>query len=215
MTQTKQPPEIPGRFNPFFTTKEVGQGSGLGLSMVEGFARQSGGFLTIESSPGAGTMIKVVLPRAKENSKRPGPVRKVQEPKARGEMILVVEDDTDVRILAVSILKRLNYRVVDAQDGRAALEILRKPTRIDLILTDVVLPGGMSGPELVSQSKGWQPGARVLFMSGYATDVLVERDWQNLDKDILNKPFRRAELAKRVRSTLDAPETGSRSDPPH
>ena len=150
-------PEVLARAaDPFFTTKGVGQGSGLGLSMVEGFARQSGGFLTIESSPGAGAMVKVVLPRAKEDSERPASDRKAREPRARGERILVVEDDSGVRDLAVSILKRLGYRVMEAQDGRAALEILQQPEAIDLILTDVVLPGGLSGPELVIKGKGWQ-----------------------------------------------------------
>jgi nitrogen-specific signal transduction histidine kinase/ActR/RegA family two-component response regulator len=202
-------PEVLARAaDPFFTTKGVGQGSGLGLSMVEGFARQSGGFMTIESSSGAGTMVKVVLPRAKEESDRPAPDREAQEPKARGETILVVEDDPDVRGLAVSILKRLDYRVVEAQDGRAALEILQKPEPIDLILTDVVLPGGLSGPELVTQGKGYQPAVRVLFMSGYATDVVDDRGRLNAAGEFLNKPFRRAELAKRVRSALDDPETG-------
>jgi CheY-like chemotaxis protein len=133
----------------------------------------------------------------------------VQEPKAQGETILVVEDDPDVRTLSVSILKRLNYRVVEAQDGREALNILRKPNPIDLILTDVVLPGGMSGPDLVSQSRDWQPGVRALFMSGYATDVLDQRDQLDAAGEILSKPSRRAELAERVRNLLDAPQTGS------
>ncbi len=200
-------PEVLARASdPFFTTKGVGQGSGLGLSMVEGFARQSGGFLTIESAPGAGATVKVVLPRAKEDSERPASGRKAREPKARGETILVVEDDPGVRDLAVSILKRLDYRVIESQDGRAALEILQKPDPIDLILTDVVLPGGLSGPDLVTKGKGWQPGIRVLFMSGYATDVLDDRDRSNAAGELLNKPFRRAELAERVRGALDRPD---------
>ena len=199
-------PEVLARASdPFFTTKGVGQGSGLGLSMVEGFARQSGGFMTIESSLDAGTMVKVVLPRAREDSESPAPDRKVREPKGRGETILVVEDDPDVRALAASILERLDYRVVGAQDGKAALKILRKPESIDLILTDVVLPGGLSGPELVTQSKGWQPAIKALFMSGYATDVLDDRDRQDAAGELLNKPFRRAELAERVRAALDHP----------
>ena len=203
-------PEVLARAaDPFFTTKGVGQGSGLGLSMVEGFARQSGGFLTIESSPGAGAMVKVVLPRAKEDSERPFSNRKAREPGARGETILVVEDDPGVRDLAVSILKRLDYRVIEAQDGRAALELLQKPEPIDLILTDVVLPGGLSGPDLVTKGKGWQPGVRALFMSGYATDVLDDQDRSSAAGELLNKPFRRAELAERVRSALDDSQTGS------
>jgi CheY-like chemotaxis protein len=117
----------------------------------------------------------------------------------------VVEDDPDVRALAASILERLDYRVVGAQDGKAALKILRKPESIDLILTDVVLPGGLSGPELVTQSKGWQPAIKALFMSGYATDVLDDRDRQDAAGELLNKPFRRAELAERVRAALDHP----------
>ncbi|MHA1152533.1 MAG: PAS domain S-box protein [Alphaproteobacteria bacterium] len=199
-------PEVLARAaDPFFTTKGVGQGSGLGLSMVEGFARQSGGFMTIESSPGAGAMVKVVLPRAEKDSERPTSDKKAKEPRARGETILVVEDDPDVRALAVSILKRLSYRVVEAQDGRAALEVLREPEPIDLILTDVVLPGGLSGPEMVTQSRGWRPGVRALFMSGYATDDLNDQDRLDAASELLSKPFRRAELAERVRSALDRP----------
>jgi PAS domain S-box-containing protein len=190
--------------DPFFTTKGVGQGSGLGLCMVEGFARQSGGFMTIESAPGEGTMVKVVLPRAPEVSESSAPDKEAKQSKARGETILVVEDDPDVRALAVSILRRLDYRVFEAQDGQAALEILQKPQPIDLILSDVVLPGGLSGPELVTRGKGWQPGIKALFMSGYATDVLGDRDQQNAAGDLLKKPFRRAELTERVRSALDA-----------
>jgi PAS domain S-box-containing protein len=204
------PPDVLARAaDPFFTTKGVGQGSGLGLSMVEGFARQSGGFLTIESSPDAGTMVKVVLPRAEEGPEPATSGRKAQEPKARGETILVVEDDPDLRGLAVSILNHLGYRVVEAEDGRAALEILRKQEPIDLILTDVVLPGGLSGPELVTKCRGWQPGVRVLFMSGYATDLLGDRDRPDAAGELLNKPFHRAELAERVRSALDQPETSN------
>ena len=191
--------------DPFFTTKAVGQGSGLGLSMIEGFVRQSGGFMTMESSPGAGTMVKVALPRADENPEIAVAGRTVQAPKARGETILVVEDDLDLRHLAVSVLKHLEYRVFEAQDGNMALDILRKPVPIDLILTDVVLPGGLSGPDLVTKCRGWQPGVRVLFMSGYETDVLGDGDLSGASGELLNKPFHRAELAERVRDALDHP----------
>ncbi len=193
--------------DPFFTTKEVGQGSGLGLSMVEGFARQSGGFMAIESAPDEGTMVKLVLPRSEEAFEKPASEKTAREPKARGETILVVEDDPDVRSLAVSILKRLDYRVVEAEDGRTALKILQKPDPIDLILTDVVLPGGMSGPEIVTKGTDWQPGVRAVFMSGYATDILGDPDRPEAAGELLNKPFRRAELAERVRRALDDPET--------
>jgi signal transduction histidine kinase/ActR/RegA family two-component response regulator len=202
-------PEVLSRATePFFTTKEVGAGSGLGLSMAEGFARQSGGFMTIESTPAEGTMVKLALPRALEEPVRPAPESPMPEPRAQDETVLVVEDDSDVRGLAVSILMRLGYQVVEAPDGKSAIEVLQRPERIHLILSDVVLPGGMSGPELVAKGKGWQPGVKALFMSGYATDALTEAGRLDARIGLLNKPFRRAELAARVRVTLDEPETG-------
>jgi CheY-like chemotaxis protein len=121
----------------------------------------------------------------------------------------VVEDDPDVRDLAVSVLDRLGYQVVEAPDGKSAIEILQRPDRIHLILSDVVLPGGISGPDLVAKGKGWQPNVKALFMSGYATDALSEADQHDTRTGLLNKPFHRAELAERVRATLDEPETGS------
>src|SRR5262249_52787889 len=154
-------------FEPFFTTKDVGQGSGLGLSMVYGFAKQSGGHVTIASEVGRGTSVSLYLPRAasKAVAETAAPPR-AQEPRARGESILVLEDDPDVRALAVSVLKQLGYRVAAAPDGAAALATINNVQTIDLLLSDVVLAGQMSGPEVVAEARRHVPTLRVLYMSG-------------------------------------------------
>ncbi len=197
------PPDVLERaFDPFFTTKEVGEGSGLGLSMVYGFARQSGGFATIESQPGEGTRVKLCLPRASEAGETLAALAPAPEPRAQCETVLVVEDDSDVRDLAVTVLAGLGYEVMEAADGRAALELLERAGRIDLVLSDVVLPGGVSGPELVARARDRQPEVKALYMSGYATDALSEEGALDDGVHLLRKPFHRAELAKGVRAAL-------------
>jgi PAS domain S-box-containing protein len=188
-------------FEPFFTTKDVGEGSGLGLSMVYGFVQQSGGFISIESEEGRGTTVRLHLPRAKGAAALEEKEPDVDAPCGRGETILVVEDDPEVRSLAVTLLENLGYEVLAAQDGMTALSFLKAPSRIDLVLSDVMLPGGLCGPDLVEAAKRIRPDLRVLFMSGYTNDPA--RDSGPLSEAVvLNKPFRKHDLARTLRAAL-------------
>ncbi len=190
-------------FEPFFSTKDVGQGSGLGLSMVYGFAKQSGGQVTIQSEEGRGTTVKLYLPRA-EGSERPVPKTvSALGPKARGERVLVLEDDADVRQLAVSILQSLGYEVLQAQNGKSALAVLEGSPPVDLLLFDVVLSGGMTGPQVSEVAKRLYPATKTLFMSGYAETALRDHKAVHDGAGMINKPFHRSELARKVRAALD------------
>ena len=195
--------EVAGRaFEPFFTTKEVGKGTGLGLSMVYGFARQSGGSMQIRSEPGHGTAVKLFFPRldALHGNDAP-PVDRVTAP-AGSETILVVEDDDMVRSYVEKGLRELGYRVIVARNGREALEILRKPGEIQLLFTDVVIPGGIFGPELARQASRLRPALKVLFTTGYSEQPAQSLD--GIDVRILHKPYRRNDLALILRSVLKA-----------
>ncbi len=191
-------------FEPFFTTKEVGQGSGLGLSMVYGFASQSGGFVSIDSDVGRGTTVKLFLPRTKDATPRIAREAVPREPTARGETVLLVEDEAGVRTLAATLLGGLGYAVVEASDGDAALAALASGAAIDLLFTDVVLPGAMSGPQVAEEARRRNPNIKALFMSGYPDKVLHNHDQSDGDVVVLAKPFRKHELAQRVRSALDS-----------
>ncbi|HEY1753057.1 MAG TPA: ATP-binding protein [Caulobacteraceae bacterium] len=193
-------------FEPFFTTKPVGQGTGLGLSQVYGFVKQSGGHVKIYSEVGEGTTIKIYLPRlllpadAAPGQSEPD----LPTPDAeRGETILVVEDDDDVRTYSVDILRELGYRVVEAHDGPSALRLLERQTRVDLLFTDVVLPGGMTGAQTAEQARALRPGLKVLFTTGYARNAIIHHG--RLDKGVrlVTKPFGSAELAAKIRDVLD------------
>jgi CheY-like chemotaxis protein len=163
-------------FEPFFTTKEVGRGSGLGLSMVYGFAQQSGGHVSIQSQPGRGASVTVLLPLAErhETLSPPPPVAASATPHVRTR-ILVVEDETDVRRFVTSLLLVLGHEVVEAGTGQSGLKVLRSDPAIDLLFTDVVLPGGMSGVELARQARQIRPDLKVLLTSGYPDGALQER----------------------------------------
>jgi len=186
-------------FEPFFTTKEVGKGTGLGLSMVYGFAKQSGGTMQINSEPKHGTVVKLFFPRfAGSQGNEAPPTDRIATP-AGAETILVVEDNDMVRTYVEKELKELGYRVIATRNGPEALEILRQPREIDLLFTDVVMPGGMFGPELAREASRLRPELKVLFTSGY-----TEQPVQALDGEghILNKPYRRNDLALMLRSVL-------------
>ena len=192
--------EVAGRaFEPFFTTKEVGKGTGLGLSMVYGFAKQSGGSMQIHSEPGHGTAVKLFFPASIRRTANDAPRHRSGRHARRSETILVVEDNDLVRTYVEKELKELGYRVIATRNGREALEILRSPEQIDLLFTDVVMPGGMFGPELARQASLLRPELKVLFTSGY-----TETPVQPLDGEaqILNKPYRRNDLALMLRSAL-------------
>ncbi|MDH3229001.1 MAG: PAS domain-containing protein [Alphaproteobacteria bacterium] len=198
-------------FEPFFTTKAVGEGSGLGLSMVYGFASQSGGFAEIESRPDEGTTVRIYLPRAVGQRQRTS-VRPQEETLVQaGGTILVVEDDPDVRRLTVTLLSSLGYSVLEAQDAEHALPLLAGDDAIDMLLSDVVLPGDQSGPVIAETARRLRPDLKVLFMSGYAADVLGrdrEAGPHTVSADLLSKPFTRAELARKVSTTLKSTLSG-------
>jgi len=187
-------------FEPFFTTKEVGKGTGLGLSMVYGFAKQSGGSMQIRTSPGHGTAVKLFFPRIDASHGNDAPAADPVAAPAGGETILVVEDYDMVRAYVEKELKELGYRVIVARNGPAALAILRTPEEIHLLFTDVVMPGGMFGPELARQALKLRPHLKILFTSGYSEQPVNSLD--GIETRILNKPYRRTDLAFMLRSVL-------------
>lgn len=190
---------------PFFTTKDAGHGSGLGLSMVYGFVEQSGGHLDIASVPGQGTTVRLFLPRATRRASSSIPDKERSSAVGgQGEKVLVVEDQPNVRRLARRILKRLGYDVLDAGDGRAALALLAETRDVDLLFTDVVLPGGMSGIELAEIAQTRHPRLRVLYTSGYSSDLALGKLRPDSEIQLIRKPFRKEYLARMVRQTLDA-----------
>ena len=185
-------PEVVARaFEPFYTTKEIGKGSGLGLSTVYGFAKQSGGGAHIESTVGEGTRVTLYLPTASSGPEASQQDRAAAELQQGAGLILVVEDDTDVREVSTEILHELGYRTLVARNGQEAIEALRGHHRIDLLFTDLVMPGGMSGVALARQAQVIRPGLRVLLTSGYAGLEAPDCD----DFPIIAKPFRSAELS--------------------
>jgi PAS domain S-box-containing protein len=189
-------------FEPFFTTKEVGRGTGLGLSMVYGFVKQSRGHLKIYSEVGHGTSIRLYFPRSGRKSQAELAKAPVKAAIAGGrETILVVEDDASVRGMAVGVLEGLGYDVRQAADGKSALELLKTDARVDLLFTDMVMPNGMSGHDLIRAAGVLRPDLRVLLTSGYSEEFIkTGADAPNIR--LLNKPYRRETLAGAVRSVL-------------
>ncbi|HYM02344.1 MAG TPA: PAS domain S-box protein [Stellaceae bacterium] len=189
-------------FEPFFTTKEVGKGTGLGLAQVYGFIEQSSGHVQIESRVGVGTTVRLFLPRA-AGAVGLSDATPMREEQYRGnERVLVVEDDQGVRDFAVSVLRELGYQVLEASNGDAALELLRSTPDIDLLFTDVVMPGELGGADLAKAAREQRPGLTVLFTSGYTTR-LADREWEAGIVDFLRKPYRSIDLAARVRAVLN------------
>jgi PAS domain S-box-containing protein len=191
-------------FEPFFTTKEVGKGTGLGLSMVYGFVKQSGGHVKVYSEPGEGTSVAIYLPRLLGASAEDELPPKLSIPDGVGtETILVCEDEDQVRAYSVEALRDLGYQVIEAADGPAALRLLEH-ARVDLLFTDVVLPGGMTGAVLAKAAKLLRPDLKVLYTTGYARNAIVHHGRLDAGVELLTKPFAFSELAARVREILDA-----------
>ncbi len=191
-------------FEPFFTTKEVGKGSGLGLSMVYGFAKQSNGHVAIYSEVDLGTSVRIYLPVADQNASAAAAIRlSARDTPGGQETILVVEDDSLVRSHAVSTLESLGYHVLVAADSRDALAVLRGGARPHLMFTDIVMPGGASGWDLARQAHEIAPNLKVLFTSGYPLESLADRTSIPVNAGLINKPYRMADLARRVREKLD------------
>jgi CheY-like chemotaxis protein len=193
-------------FDPFFTTKEVGSGTGLGLSMVYGFAKQSGGHVTIESRVGSGTRVTFYIPYSETQVESAETESRTDVPQGSGESILLVEDEPAVRTLVSNILKDLGYQVTEARDGEEALALLEGIGTLDLLLSDVVLPGSYSGRDVATAVAQQRPRTEVLLMSGYVSDVLDESGVSGRIPELLHKPFGKAELARKVRSVLDSPK---------
>lgn len=188
-------------FEPYFTTKGAGKGTGLGLSMVFGFARQSNGHAEIASEVGVGTTVTLHLPRAAPATYAATPST-AQPRSSCGETILVVEDNADVRKVTVRMLKDLGYDVLQAENGKGALSLLAAERPIDLILTDVVLPGCMSGPDIAVHAQNGFGNVKVVFMSGYALEMISNQNRPGSDVILLKKPFRKRDLAQKVSEAL-------------
>ncbi|OSJ22800.1 hybrid sensor histidine kinase/response regulator [Bradyrhizobium japonicum] len=189
-------------FDPFFSTKDVGKGTGLGLSMVFGFVKQSGGGIKVTSEEGRGTIFTIYLPKAETSTLRPAGY---DERKVVGgtETILCVEDDRDVRQYVTVQLKSLGYQVISAANATEALAIVAEGTPFDLLFTDIVMTGGVNGRELAEQMVAARPSLRVLFTSGYAYDSLHAQGRATMGAPLLAKPYRKAELARMLRRSLD------------
>jgi PAS domain S-box-containing protein len=191
-------------FEPFFTTKDVGQGTGLGLSQVYGFVKQSGGHAKIYSEPGEGTTVKLYLPRLlTEDADLAADIASLTVPHSRaGEVVLVVEDDPDVRAATSEMLRELGYRVIAAPDGAAALRLLAERPDIRLLFTDVGLPGGMNGRQLTEAARALRPSLPVLFTTGYARNAIVHHGRLDPGIDLLVKPFSYTDLAAKLSHML-------------
>lgn len=192
-------------FDPFFTTKEQGKGTGLGLSMAYGFAKQSGGHIKIYTEAGEGTTVKVYLPRAGQPEGALDAGGEKQPDATSGEKILVVEDDDLVRVHAESQLEVIGYEVRSASNGPEALKILEAEPDVDLLFTDVIMSGGLNGPELVELARRFRPKLKVLYTSGYTENAIVHHGRLDEGVQLLQKPYRRNELAQKVRAVLSQP----------
>jgi CheY-like chemotaxis protein len=194
-------------FDPFFTTKPIGMGTGLGLSMIYGFVRQSGGHVRIYSELGRGTAVTLYLPRAggpeslRETIAHPPPAPQA----AAGETVLVVDDEATVRMLVREVLEELGYATLEAEDGAQGLAIVGSGARIDLLVTDVGLPGGMNGRQLADAARALRPELKVLFITGFAENAVVGQGHLDPGMHVMAKPFAMDLLAAQVRTIIETP----------
>jgi PAS domain S-box-containing protein len=200
------PPDIIARvFDPFFTTKPAGQGTGLGLSMVYGFAKQSSGLARIYSEVGVGTTVKIYLPRHQGKAEENQSERECAElPRAEsGETVLVVDDEPTIRMLIADTLGELGYRAIEAADAASGLKVLESDAKIDLLISDVGLPGGMSGKDMVDAARISRPKIKVLFITGYADNAAITNGHLDPGVQVMSKPFSMEKLAARIRSIIE------------
>ncbi|WAJ28945.1 PAS domain-containing hybrid sensor histidine kinase/response regulator [Antarcticirhabdus aurantiaca] len=204
-TGTGMAPEVIAKaFDPFFTTKPIGQGTGLGLSMIYGFAKQSGGQVRIHSTQGEGTTVSIYLPRhrgdAEEDEAAPqGDLRPLAQ---AGETVLVVDDEPTVRMLVTDVLEDLGYAAIEAADGAGGLQVLQSNARIDLLITDVGLPGGLNGRQMADAARVNRPDLKVLFITGFAENALISNGQLEAGMAVLTKPFAVDTLAARIRELI-------------
>jgi len=204
-TGTGMTPEVIERaFDPFFTTKPLGEGTGLGLSMVHGFARQSGGQVRIYSELGKGTTMCLYLPRFAGPLEATEPLPEELAPGAgQGQTVLVVDDEESIRMLITDVLEEAGYRVLAAADGPSGLNILQSEVRIELLITDVGLPGGVNGRQLADVARTSRPKLKVLFVTGYAENAVVGNGHLEAGMAVITKPFAMATLAARVQEIIE------------
>jgi len=206
-TGTGMPPEVVSRaFDPFFTTKPLGQGTGLGLSMIYGFASQSGGQARIYSEVGVGTTVRLYLPRYRGSAEEEtdGDLTVALPRTDRGETVLIVDDEPSVRMLVSETLDELGYAVIEASDGASGLKLLQSDIRIDLLITDVGLPGGMNGRQMADAARQSRPGLKVLFITGYAENAAIGSGQLEAGMHVLTKPFNLDKLASRIKTIIDS-----------
>ena len=198
------PDVIAQAFDPFFTTKPLGQGTGLGLSMIHGFVRQSGGQVRIYSELGKGTTMCLYLPRfAGEIGAADVPEELDAADAGHGETVLVIDDEPTVRMLMVEVLEEAGYTAIEARDGPAGLKILRSDVRIDLLITDVGLPGGMNGRQVADAARTTRPDLKVLFVTGYAENAVIGNGHLDAGMEVITKPFVMAALGNKVREMIE------------
>ena len=203
---TGMPPEVIARaFDPFFTTKPIGEGTGLGLSMIYGFAKQSGGSVAIYSEVDQGTMVCVYLPRHQGEAELDDVKAEIEAaPRAEaGETVLVVDDEPTVRMLVAEVLTDLGYTAIEAADGAAGLKVINSDLRIDLLVTDVGLPGGLNGRQVADAARVARPGLKVLFITGYAENAVLSHGHLDAGMHVLTKPFAMDVLATRIRNLIE------------
>jgi CheY-like chemotaxis protein len=206
-TGVGMPPDVVEKaFEPFFTTKPLGEGTGLGLSMIYGFTRQSEGYARIYSELGKGTTVKLYLPRYHGAMAGPeaGALPAPAPSSLTHEVVLVVEDEVAVRGLVVDVLQELGYQAVEAPDGLEGLRLVQSDMAIDLLVTDIGLPG-LNGRQLADAARAARPGLRVLFMTGYAENAALAGGFLEPGMEMITKPFAIEALAKRIRDMIDAP----------
>ncbi len=202
---TGMPPDVIAKaFDPFFTTKPIGQGTGLGLSMIYGFAKQSGGQVRIYSEVGEGTTVCIYLPRhrGEATADHALPEHGIAAFAEAGETVLIVDDEPTVRMVVTDVLEDLGYTAIEASDAAGGLRVLQSDARIDLLVTDVGLPGGMNGRQMADAARMSRPGLKVLFITGYAENALLNNGQLEPGMSVLTKPFVVDTLGARIRDLI-------------
>ncbi len=203
-TGAGMPPAVAARaFDPFFTTKPRGEGTGLGLSMVYGFVRQSGGQVRIDSTEGAGATVTLYLPRFMGQIEEDEAEGEAGLDPAAGETVLVIDDEETIRLLIRDVLEEAGYSVLEASDGPAGLEVMQSRAAVDLLITDVGLPGGVNGRQVADAARLQRPGLKTLFITGFAESAAVSSDQLEPGMEVITKPFAMSALAQKVREMLD------------